>query len=75
MLDGLAESPDLTVELNRAALEYISGASGVYEFISRARECIKGSREGCVFKYSVNAGTVTLLRNGYLNFARTFGLA
>lgn len=71
---GAVHGPDISVVLNRATCEYVSGAGGLEEFISRSRECIDGRRDGCVFEYRIHASLPRLLLKGYLDFARSFGI-
>ncbi len=73
--EGDIPNPDISVVLNREACEYIAGASDPEGFIERSRECITGRREGCLFEYRVHASVPRLLLKGYLDFARTFGIA
>jgi hypothetical protein len=70
--EGTVPSPDITVELNRAACEYIAGARELPEFIERSRECIRGQRKGCVFNYRYNASFPRLMMKGYMDWARAF---
>ncbi len=69
---GTVPNPDITVELNRAACEYIAGAKELPEFIERARECIRGEKKGCLFTYCYDASFPRLMMKGYMDFARAF---
>ncbi|MBU1670228.1 MAG: hypothetical protein KKF41_12765 [Actinobacteria bacterium] len=72
--EGGLVSPDITVDLNRAACEYMAASDELEEFVSRARECIKRQRDGCYMDYEFNAGYSRLIMRGYLDFARRFGI-
>lgn len=72
--EGPVHNPDISVELNRASCEYIAGAGELSQFVERARECIKGERDGCIFTYSYEASLPRLLMKGYMDFARAFGI-
>ncbi|PKQ27843.1 MAG: hypothetical protein CVT63_05800 [Candidatus Anoxymicrobium japonicum] len=68
---GAHENPDLSVELNRAACEYMAASEKLEDFVIRARECINQTHDDCVMTYEVNAGIPRMLLRGYLDFART----
>jgi len=69
--EGLLDNPDITVELNRAACEYMAASEELEDFMVRARECINESHDDCYMTYEFNAGWTRLLLKGYLDFART----
>lgn len=72
--EGGLSSPDITVDLNRAACEYMASSDELDEFVSRARECIRRERDACYMDYEFNAGYSRLIMKGYLDFARRFGI-
>lgn len=69
--EGVLDSPDITVEMNRAACEYMAGSEELEDFVVRARECIEQKHGNCVMTYEFNAGWTRLILKGYLDFART----
>jgi hypothetical protein len=72
--EGELESPDLTVWLNREACEYLSSSEEVRDFVTRTRQCIRGTHDDCRMTYEVNASVPRLLMKGYLDFMRKLGL-
>lgn len=68
--EGVLESPDITVVMNRAAAEYMAESARPEEFIERARECINRVYEDCFMDYEINAGLTRMLMKGYFDFAR-----
>ena len=72
--EGVIDNPDIMVAMNRAACEYMAGAEQIEDLVTRARECIEGSRRGCEMTYLINASLARLLLKGYLDFARAFGI-
>lgn len=72
--EGVLDNPDITVELNRAACEYMAGSEELEDFVVRARECIEQKHGDCVMTYEFNAGWTRLILKGYLDFARTLGI-
>lgn len=68
--EGELDRPDITVEMNRAACEYMAGSEELEDFVVRARECIAQSHDNCYMTYEYNAGYTRLLLKGYLDFAR-----
>jgi hypothetical protein len=69
--EGVLVSPDITVEMSRAACEYMAASEELEDFVVRARECIEGTRKNCYMTYEFNASWTRLLLKGYLDFART----
>lgn len=72
--EGKLESPDISVELNRAACEYLAGCEELEDFVTRTRECVNRTHDDCVLTFEVNAGPARMLMKGYLDFARKMGL-
>lgn len=72
--DGVAASPDISVEMNRAAAEYLAGSEEPADFVARARECIAGTHDDCSMSYEIHAGLPRMLMKGYLDFARMLGI-
>lgn len=72
--EGVLANPDISVEMNRAAAEYLAESEEPREFVTRARECIAQSHDGCVMTYEINAGMTRMLLKGYLDFARMLGI-
>lgn len=68
--EGVLDNPDITVEMNRAACEYMAASEELDDFVVRARECIEQSHGDCVMTYEFNAGWTRLILKGYLDFAR-----
>jgi hypothetical protein len=68
--EGVLASPDITVEVSRAACEYMAASEELDDFVVRARECIEGTRKNCTMTYEFNASWTRLLLKGYLDFAR-----
>jgi len=68
------ESPDITVELNREACLYLAASEELEDFVTRTRECVRGTHDACVMTYKVNASPPRMLMKGYLDFARKMGL-
>lgn len=68
------ESPDITVELNREACEYLAASEELEDFVTRTRECINGDHGNCLMSYEINAGVTRMLMKGYLDFSRKMGL-
>lgn len=66
--------PDLTVELNQAACEYLAGSEELEDFVTRARECINNQRPGCRMSYRINASPPRLVMKGYLEFGYRMGI-
>ena len=69
--EGVLDNPDITVEMNCAACEYMAASEELDDFGVRARECIEQSHGDCVMTYEFNAGWTRLILKGYLDFART----
>lgn len=72
--EGELEFPDITVELNREACEYLAKSKEPADFVIRTRECINRSHGDCVMTYEINAGVTRMLFKGYLDFARKMGI-
>lgn len=72
--EGGPESPDITVELNRAACLYLAGSREPEDFVTRTRECIDRTHGNCEMTYEINASVVRMLTKGYLDFARKMGI-
>jgi hypothetical protein len=72
--EGVLSSPDISVEMNRAACEYMAASEELEDFVTRARECIDGTRGNCSMTYEFNASVPRLLLKGYLDFARMLKL-
>jgi len=70
---GEVSSPDISVEMNRAACEYLASSKKLDDFVKRTRECIDGTNPDCKIKYRT-AGMPRLLLKGYLDFARKIGI-
>ena len=68
--EGVLASPDISVEMNRSACEYMAASEELQDFVTRARECINETHGNCVMTYEINAGLTRLLLKGYLDFAR-----
>ena len=68
--EGELDNPDISVELNRAACEYMAGSQELDDFVVRARECIEQKHGDCYMTYEFNAGVTRLILKGYLDFAR-----
>lgn len=68
--EGAPASPDISVELNRAACEYMAASEELQDFVTRARECINETHDNCYMTYEINAGITRMLLKGYLDFAR-----
>jgi len=68
--EGVLANPDISVEMNRAACEYLAASVELQDFVTRARECINQTYGDCVMTYEINAGLPRLLLKGYLDFAR-----
>lgn len=71
---GKPESPDITVELNREACEYLAASEKPEDFVTRTRECVNGTHGDCRMTYRINASPPRMLMKGYLDFARKMGL-
>ncbi len=71
---GELESPDITVELNREACEYLAKSKELEDFVTRTRECVNQTHGNCVMTYEINAGVTRMLFKGYLDFARKMGI-
>lgn len=72
--EGELESPDITVELNREACEYLAKSKELDDFVVRTRECVNRTHGECVMTYEINAGVTRMLFKGYLDFARKMGI-
>lgn len=72
--EGLPESPDISVELNREACEYLASSRELEDFVTRTRECVDRSHGKCEMTYEINANVVRMLSKGYLDFARRMGI-
>lgn len=72
--EGAPESPDISVDLNRKACEYLAGSENPDDIITRTRECISGTHDDCTMTYSIDASPPRMLLKGYLDFARKMGL-
>ena len=72
--EGAPECPDISVELNRAACQYLADSREMEDFVTRTRECIDGSHNRCRMTYKINAPWPRMLMKGYLDFARKMGL-
>lgn len=72
--EGTLEDPDLTVELNEEACEYLAASEELTDFVTRTRECVRGTHGNCRMSYKVNASPPRMLLKGYLDFARKMGL-
>ncbi|MBU4175220.1 MAG: hypothetical protein KKB90_13560 [Actinobacteria bacterium] len=72
--EGAPVSPDISVELNREACDYLAGSETPDDVITRTRECINGTHDDCTMTYSIDAGPPRMLLKGYLDFARKMGL-
>jgi hypothetical protein len=68
--EGVLSSPDIKVEMNRAACEYMAASEELEDFVTRARECIDRSHGSCYMTYEFCASWPRLLLKGYLDFAR-----
>lgn len=68
--EGVLDNPDITVEMNRAACEYMAASEELQDFVTRSRKCINQTHDDCVMTYEINAGLTRLLIKGYLDFAR-----
>ena len=68
--EGALANPDITVELTRAACEYMAESEELEDFVVRARECIEKAHGSCYMTYEFNAGWTRLILKGYLDFAR-----
>lgn len=71
---GELEFPDITVWLNKAACEYLAAAEVPQDFVTRTRECIRGTHKPCLMTYEINASVTRMLMKGYLDFVRKLGL-
>jgi len=74
IVEEVLESPDISVDLNRAACEYLAGSKKLEDFVTRTRQCIKGTHNDCRMSYEVNASMARMLTKGYLGFARNMGI-
>lgn len=72
--EGVLSSPDITVEMNRSACEYMAASVELEDFVTRARECIEQTHGNCYMTYEYNAGWTRLILKGYLDFARMLKL-
>ena len=72
--EGAPVSPDISVEMNREACEYLAGSENPEDVITRTRECIDGKHDDCTMSYSIDASPPRMLLKGYLDFARKMGL-
>jgi hypothetical protein len=68
--EGMLDHPDISVEMNRAACEYMAASEELEDFVTRARECIERKHGNCYMTYEFNAGWTRLILKGYLDFAR-----
>lgn len=68
--EGVLASPDISVEMNRSACEYMAASKELDDFVTRARECIDRTHGDCYMTYEYNAGWTRLILKGYLDFAR-----
>lgn len=68
------EYPDLVIEVNRKACEYLAGAKDLDDCVVRVKRCMDGARSGCSMDYEVNASVPRLLMKGYLEFAQKMGI-
>jgi hypothetical protein len=72
--EGTLDDPDLTVELNQEACEYLVASEELSEIVTRTRECVRGTHGNCRMSYKVNASPPRMLLKGYLDFSRKMGL-
>ncbi len=68
--EGVLERPDISVEMNREACEYMAASEELEDFVVRARECIARTHGNCYMDYRYNASWARLMLKGYLDFAR-----
>jgi hypothetical protein len=72
--EGTHQCPDIIVDMNREACEYMAASEELEDFVTRARECINQAHGNCVMTYEFNAGWTRLILKGYLDFARMLHL-
>ncbi|MCG2796230.1 MAG: hypothetical protein L6427_10280 [Actinomycetia bacterium] len=72
--EGAPEFPDITVNLNLEACQYLAGCKELEDVVARTRECIHGTHGNCTMAYSIDASPPRMLLKGYLDFARKMGL-
>ena len=70
IMEGVLDSPDISVVMNRNAAEYMAESARPEEFVERARECINRVYEDCYMDYEINVGLTRMLMKGYFDFAR-----
>jgi hypothetical protein len=71
---GELRDPDILLEMNRAACEYLVGSDGLDDLVARFRECGAGDRDSCELSYDIRASLVRMWQKGYLDFARKLGI-
>ncbi len=65
---------DISVKLNKSALEFICSSRDIDDLISRVKKCTKCDDDSYVFSYRVNASIPAIIAKGYFAFARRIGL-